>query len=380
MDTVSSPAVGFVGGRRGARVFAPLVVATALVPVAGCATSAPADEDSSGETITVTDQRGETLELDGPAERVVTIPMPAASLLAAVDGGTDHLVGMNPSSHEALTEGILGDFYPEASDIASDVSGTDFVPNVESTLELDPDLVIQWGDQGEQLTGPLEDAGIPVLGLNYGTQEDLEEWIQIFGTLLGQEERAEQIIDTQHAHMETIEDAVADTEDTPRVLYFNQASDGYTANGTGTYHDFFIDLVGAENVAAELDGSGVEVGMEQILEWDPDVVLLSHFDTTVPEDIYSDPLWEDVTAVQEDAVYRIPLGGYRWDPPNQESHLMWHWLAQVVHDDVDLEPLRPEIVDTYDFLYGQTPSDEQMDEILRTEENAESAGYDVFSD
>ncbi|MBE3000417.1 ABC transporter substrate-binding protein [Nocardiopsis sp. HNM0947] len=373
----STRLLGSPGGRPGTRVSAPLAAASALALVAGCSTVTPAEENTSGDTITVTDQRGETLELDGPVERVVTIPMPAASLLVAVDGGTDHLVGMNPSSQQALSEGILGEYYPEAEEIASDISDTDFVPNVESTLELDPDLVIQWGDQGEQLTSPLEDAGIPVLGLDYGTQEDLEEWIEIFGVILGQEERAEQIIATQHEHRETVEAAVANTEDTPSVLYLNQAGDTYAANGTGTYHDFFIDMVGAENAAAELNGT-VDVGMEQILEWDPDIVLLSHFDTAVPDDLYSDPMWEDVTAVQDDAVYRIPLGGYRWDPPNQESHLMWHWLAQVVHDDADLGPLRPEIVDTYEFLYGETPTDAQMDEILRTDENSASAGYDVF--
>ncbi|GAB3713441.1 ABC transporter substrate-binding protein [Nocardiopsis oceani] len=362
------------------RLTATLAALTALCTAAGCATAIPADEDTSGETITVTDQRGQTLELDGPVERVVTVPMPAASLMLAVDGGPDRLAGMNESSQQALSEGILGEFFPEAQEIPSDVAGTDFVPNVESTLALDPDVVVQWGDQGEQLTGPLEDAGVPVLGLTYGAQEDLEEWIEIFGVLLGQEERAEQIIGNYHEHLETIEAAVADTEDTPSVLYLNQASDGYTTNGAGTYQDYVIDLVGAENPAAELSGSTVEVGIEQILEWDPDIVLLSHFDTVVPADIHADPLWEDVAAVQNDSVYRIPLGGYRWDPPNQESHLMWHWLARVVHPESDLEPLRPEISSTYEFLYGQAPTDEQTDEILRTDENADSAGYDVFSD
>lgn len=351
---------------------------TALPLVFACSATTPA-ADTGGETVTVTDQRGEVVEIDGPVERVVTIPMPAASMLVAVDGGTDRLAGMNPSSQEALADGVLGEFYPEAQDIPADVAGTDFVPNVESTLALDPDVVIQWGDRGDQFISPLEDAGVPVVGLDYGTQEDLEEWIEIFGLLLDQEERADHILQTYHEHRATIEEAVSGAEDTPGILYLNQSSDGYTANGTETYHDFFIDLVGGENAAAELDGI-VDVDMEQIIAWDPDIVLLSQFDTTVPEDLYSDPVWEDVTAVQQDRVYRIPLGGYRWDPPNQESHLMWHWLAQVVHPEAELEPLRNEIDSTFEFLYGQAPSTEQTDEILQTEENADSADYDIFDD
>ena len=43
----------------------------------------------------------------------------------------------------------------------------------------------------------------------------------------------------------------------------------------------------------------------------------------------SDPVWQNVSAVRERRVYKVPLGGYRWDPPGQESPLMWHWLTDI---------------------------------------------------
>ncbi|MDA8368299.1 MAG: ABC transporter substrate-binding protein [Nocardiopsaceae bacterium] len=335
---------------------------------------------ADAEKITVTDQRGVTLEFDGPVERVVTIPMPAASMFVAVDGGVDHLVGMNPASLDAITEGVLGEFYPEAADIPADVAGTDFVPNVESILAADPDVVIQWGDRSEQITGPLEDAGIPVIGLSYGSQEDLETWIEIFGAILGKDDRAEEIIQKHQDDLDMIGNAVAQEEESPSILYLNQSSGGYIASGTESYMDFSIDLVGAENAAAELTGSAEEVGIEQILDRDPEIVLLSNFDTTMPEDIYADELWQDVSAVRDKRVYRVPLGGYRWDPPNQESNLMWHWLAQIAHPDADLDPLRPRIESSAEYLYGQVPTAEQVDEILWSSENADSQGYDAFTE
>ena len=64
------------------------------------------------DPITFTDQRDRTVTIDGVAERVVTIPIPAASLFMSVDGGTDKLVGMHPLSKTAIKGQILETFYP----------------------------------------------------------------------------------------------------------------------------------------------------------------------------------------------------------------------------------------------------------------------------
>ena len=79
-----------------------------------------------------------------------------------------------------------------------------------------------------------------------------------------------------------------------------------------------------------LPGSGmVGLDVEQVLRWDPEIILLGNFDAAMPQDLYSDPVWQNVSAVRAGRVYKVPLGGYRWDPPGQESPLMWHWLRDI---------------------------------------------------
>ena len=73
----------------------------------------------------------------------------------------------------------------------------------------------------------------------------------------------------------------------------------------------------------------VGLDVEQVLRWDPEVILLGNFDPAMPQDIYSDPVWQNISAVRSRRVYKVPLGGYRWDPPGQESPLMWHWLSDI---------------------------------------------------
>ena len=173
-------------------VLAIAVVATVLLGiVASQARFATAPEQGA----TLTDQYGNTLTLDQPAERIVTIPIPAASMLIAVDGGAERLVGTHPMSKSALQDGILGTFFPDARSIPSNVVGQGFMPNVEALLTLEPDLVLQWGHQGSGIVEPLRAAGLPVVLLRYGGEKEAIDWLTLMGRITGKTERAQRLID-----------------------------------------------------------------------------------------------------------------------------------------------------------------------------------------
>lgn len=327
--------------------------------------------------ITVTDQRGKKLTFDRPVTRVVTLPMPAAAMLIAVDQTASHLVGMHDSSWVAMRDGIMGSMFPDALDVAHNVANDEFVPNVESIVALDPDVVVQWGDHGEGILSPLENAGLDVLGLSYGTQEDLETWITLFATMLGKPERARAILSRINDELDRMKKVGAGRSSGPRVVYFFQVSESLEVAGKDSYNDFYIDLVGATNPARELQGI-VGVDIEQVLAWDPEIVLIGNFDPAMPDDLYGDDVWQTVSAVRSRRVYKVPLGGYRWDPPGQESPLMWRWLSAVAFPEQGGSDLRAQVRSYYRFLYDYTPTDRQIDEILWLDANAGSADYGQF--
>lgn len=301
-------------------------------------------------------------------------------MLIAIDGGTERLVGMHPKSKSALEEGILKEFYPEALRINSEVVGDGFMPNVEAMLALNPDLIFQWGHLGVDVVEPLENAGLNVALLLYGSQENLEGWIHDFGLLLDKEEKAQKIIAWHHEVQEEIGSAVAEIPENekPRVLYFLRWLSSKTVAAQGTYNDFYINLTGGINPAGELT-QFPQVSEEQIIAWDPQIILLNGFESELtPQDIYGNPKLADVSAVRDHRVYKIPLGGYRWDPPNQESPLMWKWLAMLFHPERFGWDLRNEIKENYLWIYGKVPTEEQIDGILRKTMNSEAAGYDRF--
>jgi iron complex transport system substrate-binding protein len=353
--------------------------------LAGCGAGNSAPVQTGGSTsagISFRDQQGKTVTFDRPVTHVVTIPMPAASLLVAVDGGADHLAAMHNASWVAMRDGILGKIFPRALELPHDIATQDFTPNVESIRALNPDVVIQWSDA--QLVAPLENAGLKVIGLvNNGQQEDVDAWIGMFAAMLGKPERATEFKEHSDRELAEVKKLAAGRHGTgPSILYFNRFSGGLKVAAAKTYNDFYIKLVGGTNPATgedALPGTGmVGLDVEQVLRWDPEVILLGNFDDAMPQDVYSDPVWKDVAAVRSKRVYKVPLGGYRWDPPGQESPLMWHWLSDISFPQQQ-STLRGKIADYYRMLYNYRPTAADIERILWTEQNRQSANYQQFN-
>ncbi|MGI8577300.1 MAG: ABC transporter substrate-binding protein [Nocardioidaceae bacterium] len=349
--------------------------------LAACGQAGGQSTTAAGQ-ITVTDQRGKTIVFDGPVKRVVTLPMPAAAMLISVDKTSKHLVGMHDASWVAMQEGIMGTMFPAALKIPHDVADESFSPNVESILALNPDIVVQWADQGAGIIAPMENAGLKVVGMTYGSQRDLDVWINLFATMLGKPARGHDMVSKIGSQLKSARSAGASRPTPgPSILYFFQLSGGLQVAGGNTYNDYYINLVGAHNPASGdqgAQGTGtLGVDIEQVLAWDPDIVLIGNFDEALPDQIYSDKVWQSVSAVKSRRVYKVPLGGYRWDPPGQESPLMWQWLSKIAFPGAQ-SGLRNQIVSYYDYLYGYRPTNAQMDQILWTKANSHSANYQQF--
>lgn len=325
----------------------------------------------------ITDQRGKTASFDRPAERLVFIPIPIASTFIAVDGSPRKMVGMNPLSMNAIKGGILETMFPEVVNVSTDVvKGGRFTPNIETILSLAPDVVFQWADIGDHMLEPLDRAGLRVLGMKYGTQADLEYYTGMLGQVAGKSAKVDALFARFHDKRTEIERQVASipAAKRPGVAYFGRYNE-MNAYGIKTYHDFYVDLVGGRNVAEGVVGSNTTVTVEQVLAWDPEVILLGNFDNATPQDVYNDPRWRSLRAVRSKRVYKAPMGGVRWDPPGEESVLTWMWLANLLHPDRFSYDIRGETRAHYRFLYNYALSDAQLDKILRLADNKVSVHY-----
>jgi iron complex transport system substrate-binding protein len=329
--------------------------------------------------VTVQDLRGQTITFAKPPERIVTIPIPAASMVMGLDGGAGRLVGMNPTALTAIRGEWLGSVYPASLGVNVEiVRGGQFVPNIETLLALKPDVVFQWADQGPAITEPIERAGLKLFGQRYGTQAYLEQTITAMGTMLGQDAKAQDLIRRHHAVRAKVQAAMAGLSEAerPRAIYFGRFVQSLRPHGAGSYQVESFERAGARNAVTGVTGTGTDVTFEQVLAWAPQVIFLGAFDEAKPDDLYKDPKWATVPAVRDRRVYKLPTGGYRWDPPNLESPLTWMWLATLLHPERVSFDLRREMDELLALIYGRAPTDAEARRILRIAENAGSRHYE----
>ena len=329
----------------------------------------------------VVDQKNRTIQFDNPVKRVVSIPIPAPSMFMAIDGSADKLVGVHQLTKTAMKGRFLGRLFPEVLQLPSDFvgGGFNFMPNVERVLSLKPDLVFQWGNYGDEIFDPLTNAGLNVAAIKIRNEQDTREWIRIMSTVLGKEDKALKMVNWREATMRTVKANSFKIEKKKNILYFRLFRNNLQVAGKGTYNDFYINLVGGVNPAAGNKGF-YNVTPEQVVVWNPDIVLMNGFEPKLsPKNYIEHPVFSVTDAAINKTVYSMPLGGYRWDPPNQESPLTWMWLGMLTDSDQHKYSLRDEIKRSYKMLYETNPSDQDLNEILKMKMNAGSKGYsDLF--
>ncbi|WP_188052162.1 ABC transporter substrate-binding protein [Aureimonas fodinaquatilis] len=339
---------------------------------------------ASADPVALTDQRGRQFELAEPASRIVVIPLPMASVVMALDGSSDRLVAIHPSARKSVEEGFLGKVFPGALELSTDVTrGGQFTPNLESILALEPDAVIQWREP-DNLLEPLDSAGLNAIGLiNSPPNEEINQQnLAIVAKLIGRQDRLEQVLAWHDAALASVQGVTDGMEPglRPKAMYLHAAEERFRPAGANVYQDFWLTLAGGTNVAAaELRGMSAEVNAEQILAWNPDVIILGAFDAATPADIAANPLLAETSAVKNKRVYKMPHGGYRWDPGSHESHLTMQWAAMVMHPEEFDFDLRQAMRDSYRFFYNHALTEDEIDQILALNENAGMAGYDRFT-
>ena len=114
--------------------------------------------------------------------------------------------------------------------------------------------------------------------------------------------------------------------------------------------------------------------MEQIYEWNPDVIIITTFSQTMPEDLYNNTVpgqdWSNVKAVREGRVYKEPIGVYRWFPPSGDAPLMLKWMSETLYPDLFDYDMEAEIKAYYNEFYSYDISDDQVKGVLSSNPEA----------
>ena len=314
----------------------------------------------------VTDVRGKTIKFEKTPERIATVDKPLPSIIYAIDGKTDKIVGCNPSSIKAFEESVLKNMYPQLANANTKWCSKDSVVNVEELLKLKPDVVFIYLNIEKEIE-KMEAAGLKVVALKRAEFDSIKENIKIISEVLQKKERGDLLVEYMDKGINEVTSKLAEIkdEDKPKVIEFY--SDMKIAIKT---YDHWMKPSGAHNPAHELKGNFAEVDMEQMIVWNPDIIYLGNHSDLMPEDFIENKQegrnWSTIKAVANKQVYKIPIGVYRWDPPGVETPLTVKWAAKIQYpqlfSDMDMEV---ELKNFFEYVYDYKLSDDEVATILR---------------
>ena len=347
-----------------------LFILTLVLILNACFGNSQSNKNETSENnqsgYSVTDVRGKTIKFEKAPERIATVDKPFPSIIYAIDGRTDKIVGSNPSSIKALEESVLKNMYPELANANTKWVSKDSVVNVEELLKLKPDVVFIYSN-GKKEIEKMEAAGLKVVALKRAEFDSIKENIKMISEVLQKKERGDLLVEYMDKGINEVTSKLAEIkdEDKPKVIEFY--SDMKIAVKT---YDHWMNPSGAYNPAHKLEGKLAEVDMEQMLLWNPDIIYLGNQSDLMPEDFIENKQegrdWSIINAVANKQVYKIPIGVYRWDPPGVETPLMVKWAAKIQYpqlfSDMDMEV---ELKKYFEYVYDYTLSDDEVATILR---------------
>jgi iron complex transport system substrate-binding protein len=358
-----------------------------IVFLAACGGKSTASSGSTASTRSVIDQAGREVQVPEKVERVVIVaPWPLASVYCLYMGSGAKLVGVHPAIKSAGEYSHLMKVAPEIAGCeTSFIQGDDI--NVEELMKLEPDVVL-YSSSNPAHTEQMKNAGIPAVGFSvsiaqYNTVETVNRWVELLGQIFGEEDKAAGITEYGREVEAMIRERIKDIpkEKMPSALMLYHYDDTQIlASGNTFFGQYWCDATGLRSVSENEKGSGINVNMEQIYEWAPEMIFVTNFVPYLSEDFYNNVIpaedWSSVPAVMGRQVHKFPLGMYRWFPPSSDSALCLFWLAKTAHPelfgDIDLDK---EIRDYYKRFYKVDLTNAEIEKIYNPPREAASGSF-----
>jgi iron complex transport system substrate-binding protein len=254
--------------------------------------------------------------------------------------------------------------------------GKNTTGNVEEIIKRAPDVVLSVGDvdsaaiaEVERIQGLLH---IPVVMVD-GSLTASGDAFRYIGKLLKVEQRAEELASYCDGVVQEAKGVASRLADDRKVrVYYAEGPKGLNTDPSGSMHTEVLDLVGGVNVAkveTQSDYGMSPVSLEQVLTWNPDVILVASDpaeESNVYEQITTGADWSTIAAVKNKQVYQIPRGPFDWfDRPSSPSRILGiRWLGNLLYPDLYPYDMKAEVKKFYSLFYHLDLTDTQLGELM----------------
>lgn len=348
---------------------------TSASPSAAVTSSASAASSSSPSA-------GDKREITDMAGRKVTIPANVKSVYCAVPTAEamvsslcpDKLVGWVNKPSAAMLKYLPEKF--ASLPVIGGWMGQKVTANMEDIVKLNPDVVIYMGtvdmSNTDQTPAQIEkQTGLPVIVVS-SALADTAKVYRFLGDCLGEKDRAEKLASYSDEKLTAVKNAVAKVPASEKVnVYYAEGNDGLSTDPSGSDHTEILDFIGVNNVAnvEKLAGMGMTaVTIEQVINWNPDVILISSNTPDTYKQVSTNAIWQNIKAVKDGRLYSTPSLPFNWfdRPPNIMRVLGVQWFASVIYPNYVTFDTNNEIKNFFSLFYNVNLTDDQVKSLIAT--------------
>jgi len=343
--------------------------------------------DSPNETASLVENQGNLVKarrsVSDMAGRTVEIPLEIRTVYCAVPTAEALVYSLAPEKMAAWVNSpgdeVLKFLKPAMANlpVLGGWMGEKTTANLEEIARLRPDLIIFMtstgiNNNGTEIAQSITDqTKVPVLVMDSSFAATPQVY-RLMGEILGVQERAETLARYCEEKMETLKAKLAAIPDEAlKSVYYAEGSGGLATDPSGSSHTEVLDFVRGINVAQieARGGMGMsKVSMEQIMTWNPSVILVSSSSggEKTFQEIKEDSSWAKLEALKTNQLFITPAYPFGWfdRPPNIMRILGIQWLGNLLYPDyVDLD-LGTEIKDFFKVFMELDLDDSQVAELL----------------
>ena len=337
-----------------------LGLALAVSPAAsGAADGAPAPAQK-----TFTDYTGRKVQVPVAARRIGCLYAFAGHVVTMLGRCSDIVAVANGLRRDVLLAkicpGIQNAVVPKAQGAI----------NIEELLNTRPDLLFISPETGKNDAEmqKLERFKIPGLVVDYKNMQEQQQAIALIGRAIGAGERAESYNRYYRQCIDRVAAQAAKIPKDKRIKLYHCLTEPTHTDAQGSISTDWLQATGIVNVSALQADSAftgkTHVGLEQVILWNPDVILANEPGTV--EAVTGDSQWASVSAVKNKRVYQMPIGISRWGHPGSlETPLALLWTAKTIYPDYfpDID-ISAETRAFYKRFFNYDLSDEQVRQIV----------------
>lgn len=302
----------------------------------------PAEEGGIGEnpsTRIVTDCAGRTVALPETLTRIACLYAFAGHVVTMLGRGDDIVAVAKGLKRDSLLLEICPSIH--GARVPKSQGGV----NMEELLRAKPDIVFVSADVGQNKgeTDKLDAFRIPYLIVDYTSIDEQQKAVTMIGQTLNASDNADAYIRYYKETIQTVRNVVSQIPHDRKLRIYHSVNEANRTTIPRSLSTDWLDALGVINVACDnqeslLDGHNGVV-MEQVLIWNPDVILVN--EPAVKKQILSDRQWAPLQAVKQKKVFLMPIAISRWGHPGSlETPLAIRWAVKTLYperfQDIDL--------------------------------------------